>query len=125
MDRVEVLRGPQGTLYGASSMSGTIRFIPKAPVMNDVEGYLTAEGSDTQHGNGDNYNVNGMVNLPIVSEVLSLRVVGWKIYVAGYVNQIRVGVGVTAATQPWWRHPPACRRGVAADAAGISQGHQW
>jgi outer membrane receptor for ferrienterochelin and colicin len=72
MDRVEVLRGPQGTLYGASSMSGTLRFIPKEPVMDQVEGYVSGEYSDTQHADGDNYNVNGMVNLPIVNDVLSL-----------------------------------------------------
>jgi iron complex outermembrane recepter protein len=100
MDHVEVLRGPQGTLYGASSMSGTLRFIPKEPVMDQVEGYVSGEYSDTQHANGDNYNVNGMVNLPIVNDVLSLRLVGWKIYDAGYVNQIRVGVGVSSAVQP-------------------------
>jgi iron complex outermembrane recepter protein len=100
MNRVEVLRGPQGTLYGASSMSGTIRFIPNSPDMDKTDGYVSGEYSDTQHGNGDNYNVNGMVNLPIVNDVLSLRLVGWKIYDAGYVNQIRVGVGVSAAVQP-------------------------
>jgi iron complex outermembrane recepter protein len=94
MDRVEVLRGPQGTLYGASSMSGTIRFIPKAPDMNSLGGYLTTEGSETQHASG-NYNVNGAINLPIVEGVLSLRLVGWKLYDSGYVDQIRVGAGVT------------------------------
>ena len=95
MDRVEVLRGPQGTLYGASSMSGTIRFIPKSPDMNNFGGYVTTEGSDTQHASG-NYNVNGALNLPIVDGVLSLRMVGWKIYDSGYVNQIRVGEGAAA-----------------------------
>src|SRR5215813_13464942 len=90
LDRVEVLRGPQGTLYGASSMSGTIRFIPKSPDLNKTEGYLTVEGSQTQHASG-NYNLNGAINLPIVEGVLSLRLVGWKIYDSGYINQIRVG----------------------------------
>jgi len=93
MDRVEVLRGPQGTLYGASSMSGTIRFIPKAPDLNNLGGYLTMEGSETSHGSG-NYNFNGAVNLPIIDGVLSLRMVGWKLYDSGYVNQTRVGTGV-------------------------------
>jgi iron complex outermembrane recepter protein len=100
MNRVEVLRGPQGTLYGASSMSGTIRFIPNEPVMNQVEGYITGDYSETQHTETNNYNVNGMLNLPIVDNVLSLRLVGWKIDDAGYINQIRVGVGVTSAVQP-------------------------
>ncbi len=95
MDHVEVLRGPQGTLYGASSMAGTIRFIPKAPVMDKVEGYVTGEDSNTDHGS-NNYNVNGALNLPIVDGVLALRMVGWKIYDSGYINQYRVGVGVTA-----------------------------
>lgn len=90
LDRVEVLRGPQGTLYGASSMSGTIRFIPKPPDLRKVEGYVTAEGSTTQHASG-NYNVNGAINLPIIDGVLSLRMVGWKLYDSGYINQIRVG----------------------------------
>ena len=95
MNRIEVLRGPQGTLYGASSMSGTIRFIPNEPQLNRTDGYVTLEDSNTQHG-GNNYNVNGMLNLPIVNDVLALRLVGWKLYNSGYVNQIRVGSGVTA-----------------------------
>jgi iron complex outermembrane recepter protein len=95
MDRVEVLRGPQGTLYGASSMSGTIRFIPKSPDMNEIDGYLTSEGSTTEHASG-NYNFNGALNLPIVDGVLSLRMVGWKLYDSGYIDQVRVGEGVTA-----------------------------
>lgn len=95
INRIEVLRGPQGTLYGASSMSGTIRFIPNKPKLNRTDGYVTLEDSNTEHG-GNNYNVNGMLNLPIVDNVLALRLVGWKLYNSGYVNQIRVGSGVTS-----------------------------
>lgn len=95
LDRIEVLRGPQGTLYGASSMSGTIRFIPKKPDMRKIGGYLTMDRSETQHGGG-NYNFNGAINLPIVSGRLALRLVGWKLYDSGYIDQIRVGDGVTA-----------------------------
>ena len=92
MDRVEVLRGPQGTLYGASSMSGTIRFIPKLPNLNKIEGYGTVEASQTSHApTTANWNINGALNLPIIEGMLSLRVVGWKLHDAGYVNQIRVG----------------------------------
>ena len=97
MDRVEVLRGPQGTLYGASSMSGTIRFIPKSPDLNNLGGYVTLEGSETAQASG-NYNINGEVNLPIIDGVLAVRMVGWKLYDSGYINQIRVGTGVTGTS---------------------------
>jgi iron complex outermembrane receptor protein len=101
MDRIEVLRGPQGTLYGASSMSGTLRFIPKEPDLDKFEGYVTGEGSGTSHASG-NYNFNGALNLPIIDGTLALRLVGWKLYDSGYVNQIRVGEGVSglAGTTP-------------------------
>ncbi len=101
LDHIEVLRGPQGTLYGASSMSGTIRFIPKAPDLNNVSGYGTIEGSKTSHTERENYNFNGAVNLPLIDGMLAVRLVGWKEYNAGYINQIRVGTGVTglAATK--------------------------
>jgi iron complex outermembrane receptor protein len=95
MNRIEVLRGPQGTLYGANSESGTIRFIPNEPVLDKTAGRVTLERSQTDHASG-NYNAHGMLNLPIVSGVLGLRLVGWKVYDSGYVNQIRVGSGVTA-----------------------------
>lgn len=97
MNRVEVLRGPQGTLYGASSMSGTIRFVPNSPDLNNLGGYLTMEGSQTSHASG-NYNINGEVNLPIIDGVLAVRLVGWKLYDSGYIDQTRVGAGVTGIT---------------------------
>jgi iron complex outermembrane receptor protein len=98
LDHIEVLRGPQGTLYGASSMSGTIRFIPKAPDLNNISGYGTIEGSQTSHTEKENYNFNGAVNLPLIDGVLAVRLVGWKEFDAGYINSIRVGTGVTGLT---------------------------
>lgn len=95
MNRVEVLRGPQGTLYGANSESGTLRFIPNQPVLDKTDGQVTLEGSQTAHGGG-NYNAHAMLNLPLASEVLGLRLVAWKVHDSGYVDQIRVGSGVTA-----------------------------
>jgi outer membrane receptor protein involved in Fe transport len=110
LDHIEVLRGPQGTLYGASSMSGTLRFIPKTPDLNTVSGYGTVEGSETAHTERGNYNFNGAVNLQLIDGVLAVRLVGWKEYDAGYINQIRVGTGVVGTypgTVPKGDVPPA------------------
>src|SRR5882724_2566031 len=99
LDRIEVLRGPQGTLYGASSMSGTIRFVPKSPDLDKFGGYLTVEASGTQHGAG-NYDANGEINLPIIDDKLALRVVAWSLDDSGYIDQIRVGAGVAGSATP-------------------------
>lgn len=92
LNRIEVLRGPQGTLYGAGSMSGAIRFITNKPDLNNFGGYLTTEVSDTSHGSG-NYDANGEVNLPIIPGKAAVRIVGWGLDDSGYINQIRVGAG--------------------------------
>ena len=92
LDHVEVLRGPQGTLYGAGSMSGTIRFITKKPDLAEFGGYLSGEISRTRRG-GNNYNANGAINLPIVEGLAALRFVGWRVDDSGFINQVRVGAG--------------------------------
>jgi outer membrane receptor protein involved in Fe transport len=90
--RVEVLRGPQGTLYGASSMGGTIRFITNQPNLTLEEGAVKVEGSDTQHGGG-NVRLDGMVNVPLIEDRVALRVVGtWKDF-SGFIDR---DVGVWA-----------------------------
>jgi len=97
LDHIEVLRGPQGTLYGAGSMSGTIRFITNKPNLNSFGGYLTGEVSDTDGGghSGGNVDVNGEVNIPIVDGKVALRAVGWTVDDSGYINQIRLGAGTS------------------------------
>lgn len=88
MARVEVLRGPQGTLFGAGSLSGTVRNVPEAPVMNEFEGKLKAELSGTGENGGDNYKLSGTFNIPIVEDVLSLRGSIYDNQYSGYVKNI-------------------------------------
>lgn len=90
LDHIEVLRGPQGTLYGASSMSGTIRFITKKPDLESFGGYVTGELSGTNHGSA-NFDANGAVNIPIITDKMALRVTGWSVNDSGFINQIRLG----------------------------------
>lgn len=75
LNRVEVLRGPQGTLYGSSSMGGTIKLVTNAPKLNRFESAAQTTLSDTD-GGGFNYGGNAMLNLPLVNEVAAIRLVG-------------------------------------------------
>jgi iron complex outermembrane recepter protein len=85
LDRIEVLRGPQGTLYGASSMGGTIRFITKQPDLNTFSASAGTDLSDTEHGgfNNDEY---AIVNLPVVDGALALRIGADVSDQSGYVD---------------------------------------
>jgi outer membrane receptor protein involved in Fe transport len=84
LSRVEVLRGPQGTLYGAGSMGGTIRLITNQPDLNHYTATVEGIGSGTQ-GGGFNHTFNGMVNFPLVQDKLALRVVGTDKYIDGWI----------------------------------------
>lgn len=89
LSRVEVLRGPQGTLYGASSMSGAIRLIPNSPNMERFEASasVTAFGTD---GGSESSSVHGIVNLPL-SDQFAIRGVLYNLSNGGYVDNIYTG----------------------------------
>jgi len=72
LDRIEVLRGPQGTLYGASSMGGTVRFITKQPDLNEFSASVSTDLSDTHHG-GFNNDEFAVLNVPVIDGVFALR----------------------------------------------------
>ncbi len=91
VDRIEVLRGPQGTLYGVGSLSGTIRMLTNQPKLDVFESDVGAELSFTKEG-GTNSLVNGMVNLPLIDDKLGIRAVGWRVDNSGYINNIRLGL---------------------------------
>lgn len=88
LERVEVLNGPQGTLYGANSMAGNIRYISKKADPTAYDAFVTGDVSDTDEG-GTNYNVTGMVNVPIIDDVLAARFVGWYTDNEGWIDQAR------------------------------------
>jgi iron complex outermembrane receptor protein len=90
LNRVEVLRGPQGTLYGSGSMGGTIRLISNEPDLHKIEGNIDTLVSGTQ-GGGVNPAFNAMFNIPLIDNVLALRVVFTEKYVSGWINRDVVG----------------------------------
>jgi len=83
----EVLRGPQGTLYGASSVGGTIKFISKQPDLKYFSGSTLETVSGTQHG-GVNYEAQGVLNIPLIKNSVALRIGVEHGHESGYVNQV-------------------------------------
>ena len=86
MDRIEVLKGPQGTTFGSSSLSGAIRWIPAYPDMSQASMDVGAGFSSTRHSDGLGYTVDAMVNIPIVKDRVALRFAGIKIDNDGYID---------------------------------------
>jgi iron complex outermembrane recepter protein len=87
MSRVEVLKGPQGTLYGAGSEGGTVRFISNQPVLNEFQDSARGEVSYTSLAGSPNYDVQDVVNLPIVTDTLALRGAVEQSNQAGWINR--------------------------------------
>lgn len=87
--QVEVLRGPQGTLFGSGSMGGTLRIIYNKPV-DELEAAVDVQTRFTK-GGGPGVDLNGMVNVPLVADKLAVRLVGYYTEQDGYVDNIRYG----------------------------------
>ncbi len=89
ISRVEVLRGPQGTLYGARSMGGTVRVITKQAHTEELDGYLRTSISDIKEG-GLNWRVDGSVNAPIVEGVLGARALFYYAENSGVFDRLHI-----------------------------------
>ena len=94
LDRVEVLRGPQGTLYGASSMGGTIKFITNQPNLKEQETNLYTELSSTKGGRSG-YTANAVFNEPLIPGELALRLGVQSGHQGGFINQLSDSGAVT------------------------------
>lgn len=90
IDRIELLRGPQGTLYGASSMGGTLRIHFNRPDPSAAAAQLHTGFEATRNG-GPGYNASGMINLPLVEDRLAVRAVGYTRRIGGYIRQPLLG----------------------------------
>ena len=88
IERVEVLRGPQGTLYGSGSMAGTVRVVPNAPKLDSQEGRIATRISNTAEAGGDNYSVQGTFSTPLVEDKLAVRAVVYHIDNSGYIDNV-------------------------------------
>jgi len=91
LNHVEVLRGPQGTLYGAGSMGGTIKIVPNAPDPAGMDSTAQATFGDTK-GGGFNHAENAMLNLPLASNA-ALRIVASESHDSGWIDRIVVADG--------------------------------
>ncbi len=96
IERVEVLRGPQGTLFGSGSMGGTVRILPASPNLQETEGKVLAGYSLTDKGGSDNTELRGVFNLPLVEDKLAVRGVVYRFDDSGYVDNI-----ASSYTGPW------------------------
>jgi outer membrane receptor protein involved in Fe transport len=103
LDHVEILRGPQGTLYGSGSLGGTIRFVQNAPDPKTFDARVEVGGSDTDHTHGPNEEVSGMLNIPI-TDTFAVRVNAGYENDAGFVNAPQLyrldSSGAPLAAQP-------------------------
>jgi outer membrane receptor protein involved in Fe transport len=86
LDRIEVLRGPQGTLFGSSAMGGTVRVITKSAEAQTTAGYIDAQGFDINHG-GAGYDLSGTINMPLIEDELGVKFSAYSSYKPGWFSR--------------------------------------
>ena len=89
--QVEVLRGPQGTLFGSSSLGGAINYVVNEADPSHIDFGFEGIASSTRRSGDANYAAKAMINVPIVSDKLAVRVVALQRYDAGYLDNIGTG----------------------------------
>ena len=96
--RVESLPGPQGTLFGAAALAGTVRVVTNRPDTTGYSGQVYAEYFDTQGGDGS-YAVNGWLNVPLIEDTLAMRFVGHTRDEGGWIDNVLGNTYVQPAPQ--------------------------
>jgi iron complex outermembrane recepter protein len=91
LDRVEVLKGPQGTLYGQGAMAGTVRYVTTNPSLTTIEGYAKADVAFIEKGS-TNPKLSGAISVPIIKDVLAVRVAADWEQGGGWIDQPAAGI---------------------------------
>jgi len=105
IERIEVLRGPQGTLYGEGSIGGTLRMITPRPDPNAFAATADVSWQTTENG-GDGYKLNGLLNVPLIDGKLALRVSGLRHDLDGFIDRIAIPAGVNLDANQLLGLPP-------------------
>lgn len=91
MQDIEVLKGPQGTLFGAQALNGAVRYSPQEPNLSDYGGHWFSQGSFVG-GGGDGWAAGAAVNLPVVKDRFAIRVMAYDEGLPGWIDNTRTGV---------------------------------
>ncbi|QIB67195.1 TonB-dependent receptor [Kineobactrum salinum] len=100
IERVEILRGPQGTLFGSGSLAGTVRILPNEPQFNEFDAKLRVDGGLTK-SDSIRQRYDGMVNIPLVDDSLAMRAVGYFRDEDGWIDNLGTGEDNANGSRDW------------------------
>src|SRR6202011_1277682 len=87
LERIEILEGPQGTLFGAGAQAGVVRYITNRPKLDVAEALVNAGYATTAHG-GESSNLDAILNIPLIADKLAVRGVIYNEKRGGYINNL-------------------------------------
>jgi iron complex outermembrane recepter protein len=99
LDRIEVLRGPQGTLYGASTLGGLVKYVLKAPNLQDYAAQVGTDLTSVDGGSRAGYSVRGSADIPLIRDQLGLRLSVYDKYIPGFIDNVLTGASNVNHTQ--------------------------
>jgi outer membrane receptor protein involved in Fe transport len=100
VERVEFLRGPQGTLFGSNSLAGAVRILTMSPDLNEFDSSALVDFGLTD-GDAFRQRYNAMVNVPVIEDELAFRIVGFYRDEEGYLNNIGTGIDNANTLKDW------------------------
>ncbi len=109
VQQIEVLRGPQGTLYGANSLTGVVHFVTNKPQMNEVSAEMVGIATDVSQSEDNGWNLRGFVNIPISDDKVAARIAAWHRDDPGFIDAVPLTVG-----HPPFIFPPVGTIGISA-----------